>query len=60
MTKEEILREAEAELERHIWGTFVDGNMVDRTRWNRCSRLRLRSLPQAIRNQQSVLATPCR
>jgi hypothetical protein len=26
MNRERILQEAKAELERHIWGTFVEGN----------------------------------
>ena len=27
MDREKIIQEAKAELERHIWGTFVEGNM---------------------------------
>ena len=27
MDREKILQEAKAELERHVWGTFVEGNM---------------------------------
>jgi hypothetical protein len=27
MDRQKILQEAKAELERHVWGTFVEGNM---------------------------------
>jgi hypothetical protein len=27
MDREKVIKEAKAELERHIWGTFVEGNM---------------------------------
>jgi hypothetical protein len=27
MNKEKILRQAKDELERHVWGTFIEGNM---------------------------------
>jgi hypothetical protein len=27
MDREMVIKEAKAELERHIWGTFVEGNM---------------------------------
>ena len=57
MDKHKILADAKAELERHVWS----GRKGVGCTWRYgCNRLRLRSLPQEIRNEQSILAVSCR